>query len=442
MYTDDTTVRVTQSVVRIESSDASALSGQYALKFFDAFGDDFITRPLDVDGTGIYDSVNVCDAATAALIALPNGVVPDIRCSWTPINTNKGFEYTLTFIGNPGELAQIQVVEHLDGPRPTISVSSGTYTANSYTKITGEETDYFAERCEGITVKILADSADADNSWSSHVRPGSLGYLASPSGAFTTQEKKKLKACLGDSDYDIENNVDVSNWDKGYVVEANDAGSNYYIGAFPHAVKVVPVESTQYYDKFMNGHYHLVWYDPNAEADNKEFRVANLNDNANLLSESTEYYLYSTKGTVQQMGYGNESPLQITDNDTAGTTTSSTRITGYFDAYTNKIYTNYDTSCVKNPSSGNRNHVCVEKGDKLFVIDSCWGIGDLDTNGDPIGNPIFGGSLISGCATSADVNYGTGNMYTVTKVCSILICHIFFVTYWHLKYLKRFTLYR
>ena len=416
LYTDDTTVRVTQSAVRFESSDINALSGQYAIKFFDVFGDDHITKPLDLAG-GVAGN-DVCPEVVASLKALPNGIIPNVECNMEggDISAGYGFEYSLTFIANPGVLKQLEIIEHLDGARPTVLVSSGTYDALTYSKVGGEFIDYFSQRCEGITVKILADSADGDNSWGSHVRPGSLGFLTSPNGAFTITEKKKLKACLGDSDYDIDNNVDVSNWDKGFVVEENGAGKYHMIGAFPHAIKVVPVETTNMYNKYMNGNYHLVWFDPDAEAENKEFRVANLNDNANTLSEGTEYYVYTTKGTVQQMGYGNESPLQITDNDNAGTTASSKRITGYFMRGTNKIYTNYDTSCVNNPSSGERNHVCVEKGDKLFVIDSCWGVGDLDVNGDMISDPIFGGSRVAGCATSADVNYQTGNLYTVTRV--------------------------
>lgn len=421
LYTDDTTARVTQTAIRIESSDASALAGQYALVFYDVFGEDYVTKPLDVDGTGVFGGVNVCDAVTAALIELPNGVVPAVECSYEVLSTNKGFEYTLTFIGNPGELKELEINQHLDGARPTITVNSGTYSADVHTKVTGEFTDHFSERCEGIEVQILADSLNSDDSWTSHVRPGSLGYLAHPSGAFTTAQKKKLKACLGDADSDTENNVDVSNWDRGFVKEANDGGSYHMIGAFPHAIKVVPVESTTNYDKYMNGHYHLVWYDENAEGDNKEFRVANLNDGSNVLGEGQTYYVYTTKGTVQQMGYGDESPQhKINDNDVAGSTTSSTRITGYFDKYSNKIYTNYDASCKNNPEPpSSRNHVCVEKGDKMFVIDSCWGIGDLDSSGDPIGNPIFGGSLISGCPTSQDVNFNTGNLYTVTKVYTV-----------------------
>ena len=62
-------------------------------------------------------------------------------------------------------------------------------------------------------------------------------------GPLTAAEKKILRKCIGDSDWDSENNVDVANWDEGAVIEASGATPDLYlmIGAFPHAIKVVPV---------------------------------------------------------------------------------------------------------------------------------------------------------------------------------------------------------
>ena len=405
LYTDDTTARVTHTTVRFESSDASALSGEYAIKFYDITGEDWITKPLSISGA---DTTH-CDSVKEALLELPTGVIPSIECSQSIVETNKGVEYTLTFTGNPGPLRELELDQYLDGSRATVEVSSGTLATGVHTKVLGESTDHFSQRCEGITVKVLADSADADNSWDADVRPGSLGYLSGPSGSLTAAETKLLKKCLGGSDWDPENNVEVADWDTGVVVENDGASSYNMIGAFPHAIKVVPVESTNLYDVLhMPGSYHLVWYD--AAATGKEFRVANLNSDANLVGEATEMYVYTTKGTVQQMAWGTET--EIADNSASGS--SSTRIVGYFDKDSNKIYTNYDTSCKNNPSSPNdRNHVCVEKGDKLFVLDSCWGRGDL---GAQTTSPIFGGTALNECADSTFPNQSSGNVYTVTKV--------------------------
>jgi len=163
----------------------------------------------------------------------------------------------------------------------------------------------------------------------------------------------------------------------------------------------------------MHGEYHLVWYDDSATP-GKEFRVANVNTNHNLLAEAIESYVFTTQGTAQQLGYG--IGTELAHNPTTGSSTD--RIVGYFDAYSNKVYTNYDTSCENQPSSAPRNHVCVEKGDKLFIVDSCWGAGNSGA-GVAKTPPFFGGPDVSNCATSTAVNHNTGNMYTVTKVYTV-----------------------
>lgn len=408
LYTDDTTAQVTHTTVRFHSSDASALSGQYSIKFYDITGEDWLTDPITISGTGVIDGKTHCESVTEALLMLPNGVVPSIECSQTVLNTNKGVEYTLTFTGNPGRLRELELDQYLDGSRPTVQVSSGTLATGLHTKVVGESTDYFAQRCEGIEVKILADSASS-NAWTStNVRPGSLGYLSGPSGPLTAAEKKMLKKCLGDSDWDPENNVDVANWDTGVLIENDGTNTYNMIGAFPHAIKVVPVESTTGYSIHTPGSYHLVWYD--ADATDKEFRVANINSVANAVGEADVMYVYTTTGTVQQMGWGTEG--QVADNPSGGS--SSKRIVGFFDKNSNRIYTNYDTSCKNDPSDPDpHNFVCVNKGDKLFVVDSCWGTGD---EGAGTTNPIFGGTALNECADSTQPNTSSGNIYTVTKV--------------------------
>ena len=418
LYTDDTTAQVTHTTVRMESSVSSALSGSYAIKFFDSMGEDWITKPIEVSATGLHaGSKDQCDLVSEALLDLPSGVIPSIDCSWSALGlgSDMGVEYTLTFTGNPGPLREIELDLYLDGSRSTVEVSSGTLYTGVHTPVIGESMDHFKERCEGITVKILADSADVGDGWETDVRPGSLGYLSGPSGDLTPAEAKLLKKCLADSDWDHENNVEVADWDYGFVDEFDGTASHKMIGAFPHAIKVVPVETTTGYNTLMPASYHLVWYDSSASA-GKEFRVANLNSGANLAIEATEMYVYTTKGTVQQMAWGTESDEEIADNSLGGS--SSERIVGYFDKDSNRIYTNYDTSCKNNPASPNdRNHVCAEKGDKLFVVDSCWGKGDVGVGAV---TPFFGGSdLHSDCADSTSPNYNSGNIYTVNKVYTV-----------------------
>ena len=79
----------------------------------------------------------------AALTSLPNGVVPSVECSQSAINVDFGVEYTLIFKGNPGKLKELEIDEYLDGARSTILTSSGSYSADVYTKVLGEQVDYF-----------------------------------------------------------------------------------------------------------------------------------------------------------------------------------------------------------------------------------------------------------------------------------------------------------
>lgn len=407
LWIDDTTARVTQTVVRFETSASSTLSGEYALKFYDVFGEDYITQPLSLSPTGVLGGVDHCDVVTNALLSLPDNAIPTIECNQEAINTDYGFEYVLTFTGNPGKLRELEIVETLDGSQTSVSVSSGTYNANVHTKVNGEFVDHFSEKCEGVTLKVLVDSDDATDIWGLSVRPGSIGYLA----GLTETEERLLKACLSHADYDPDNNVDVANWDEGFVMEAAGTGpidTYAMIGAFPHAIKVVPVDA---YTHFVPGEYHLVWYDTTAET-GKKFRVANVNNNFNEDGEAPEMHVFTTKGTVQQLGYG--SGTELADNSAGSSSTD--RIVAYFDKYSNKLYTNYDTSCENQPSSSPKNHVCIEKGAQLFIVDSCWGKGNSGAS-TPDDNPFFGGPEHS-CGSTSDtgVNYNTGNLYTVKKV--------------------------
>lgn len=385
------------------------MTGTYALRFFDVHGEDYVTEPLtlSVDGT------NVCAGAKAALEGLPDNTIPEVDCNLSPINTDHGFEYTLTFKENPGKLRQLEIVQFTDGSRSTVEVTSGTYTADVYTKVNGEFVDQFADKCEGVTLKVVVDSDDTTNAWNGDVRPGSLGYLDFNDG--TGAQQKLFKACLGDSDGDWDNNVDVTNWDYGALWEAEDSagvGNEFkMIGSFPHAIKVVKKEDQSGYTMHSYGEYYLVWYDDTATA-GKEFRVANVNNNANQPSEAFDSYVFTTKAKVRQLGHGSGTELR----DNRDGTDSTNRVVGYFDAYSNKVYTNFDTSCENHPPlSGDANHQCVKKGDQLFIIDSCWGTGNAGSSSPVATNPFFGGKETS-CANSLTVNHNTGNIYTVTKV--------------------------
>jgi hypothetical protein len=408
LYIDDTTARVTTTTVKLSTSaQDSTLAGTYALKFYDFFGEDYVTAPLIASHT--YASQ--CTQVKAALEDLPNGVVPAVTCTGASVGTTEGIQYTLTFTSNPGYLRQLEVETYLDGARSTLSGTNAA--ANVYQQGTiGENIDYFATKCANVAATIKYD-VSAGTTWTTTttaVQPGSLGYIDD----LTTAEEKLLKACLGDSDGDTTNNVDVYNWDYGALTEGFSAAAvnavptaaDSVIGSFPHAIKTTPTSAASNYDA---GEFHLVWYDTNADA-GKQFRVANLPATAGVAVD-----IHVTDGIVQQLGVDKTSPVTL-DNNQFNPSKNETRIVGYFSQYSNSIYTNIDASCETGngpdwPSTTKHNTLmaCLEKGDKIFVVDGCWGWGeDL---------AYFGGTVVATqCADTDAAAKATGNLYTINRI--------------------------
>jgi hypothetical protein len=395
LYIDDTTARVTTVNLRMTTTDASSLTGTYALKFYDYFGEDYLTAPIKAEA--VY--ANSCTDIKGALEALPNDVVKDVSCSGAAFTTNQGFTADITFTGNPGYLKQLEIVQNLDGDRATVSGTGLSATVTG--TIIGEDTDHFATKCANVLATIEIDASGG--TWTaSYTQPGSLGYISN----LDTAEEKLLKACLGDSDGNTGNNVDVYNWDYGALQELYDnAGTptaDSVIGSYPHAIKTVPASTASSYDA---GDLHLVWYDSLGDT-NKKFRVANLPS----LTAGTSVYIFTTDGVVQQLGFDKMTLPGATADKEFTADKNETRAVGYFNAYTNKVYTNKDVSC---ESGGTTVMACIEKGDRLFVVDGCWGTGTGATSD----LSYFGGSEVTdSCATSNDANTGTGQLFTVNKI--------------------------
>jgi len=254
-------------------------------------------------------------------------------------------------------------------------------TVSTYQKgTTGEFVDYFASKCSGVETTVTTDGSGG---WATDAKVGSLGYL----GSLTAAEQALLKSCLGDSDGDSTNNHDVYDWDYGYDVGNGD----FLMGPFPHAIKTVPVSSSSTIDE---GEFHLVWYDPSAT---NKFRVSNLPTAARAVNS----YVHTTSGVVERLGLNVGAAGH-------GVHDQNNTITGYWPAaYTNKVYTNIDASC-ESGSSDLFN--CLQKGDKLFIVDGCWGVTTSATT-------PFGGVVATGtCADESNANLGTGNLYTITKI--------------------------
>jgi len=431
LYRDDTLPRQTVTGVHIRAS-AADVAGSYALKFYDWYGEDFTTGAI----TGESTFSTSCTQVVAALSALPDNAVGTVTCSGATATAAvggqasavaggaNGVDLQITFTGNPGYLKALEIVTNLDGDAATLTGSNlAAYTSAT---VIGENTDYFATKCASMTAKVLSEAT-----WT-NTKPGSLGYLDFAGNSDAAAAAKLLKSCLGDSDGNTANNVDVFNWDYGGITEfvGNADGSvagvmQPQIGSHPHAIKTITVAqqnaatSSSIVSTASNGaggQFHLVWYD--AANTGKEFRVANLpitggasgcsncdytGTGALAANTGEESNIYVTDGVVQMLGIDKTIGAN-TDNDAFDSFQNETRVVAYFNQFSNTLYTNIDASCESGAAALMN---CVEKGDKLFIVDGCWGTGAL-------GN-YWGGATVS-CAAEANANLNTGHIYTVNRI--------------------------
>jgi len=206
------------------------------------------------------------------------------------------------FYGNPGALQEPIIEIYLDGKRPSITSPNGKLITKVWTDgQQGESSDYFADHCDGVTARF-AVHYDVDTG----TPPAEVNTITSPGyflSGLTIAEKKLLKKCLGDSDFNTANNVEVYNWDYG----------NMY---YPHIVKFVRTV-TSHND---GGYYAAIWWDivvdwdntgsvgtgTNSHEEGGTFRIVNpmsfMNDNNDCASHTCtgtdDYEVYTTKATL------------------------------------------------------------------------------------------------------------------------------------------------
>jgi len=335
----DVAVLTTSATASFTDGQNIAKQGYWAIRFFDAFGEDWLTVPIVAGAT--------CAEVVAALEAIPNDVIPEGQtyCTLTAKtnefeSTWKGFDaqhngrdhfhespkerkylisynmslfesdnafkhgaveydpvsdhtssyeassskvsgyiYRLKFYGNPGKLREPEIEIYLDGKRPSLISPQNQVITKVWTDgQQGENEDYFADHCDGVTVTIGLSLSDGLKLLQDK------HYLTS----FTVAEKALLKTCLGSSDFDTSNNVGVYNW---------DFGSIYY----PHIVKLVRTVTT-YND---GGYYAVIWFDSASNLDNLAgvtgsqgtFRILNpISPPDGYLTDN--YEIYTTKGVL------------------------------------------------------------------------------------------------------------------------------------------------
>ena len=386
--TFDNTTATTESIDGYEKTDSDPntgkfIGGTYAIKFYDAFGEDFETEPLAATAT--------CAQITDALYALPNSVISSGSVDCSPngmdLYSNENgarptfVAYDLTFQDNLGDLKPIEINAHLDGTRPTIYITDGNTTKvdfdvdidvyPNFAGISGEFVDYFPEYCSGVTVSVAATS-DAKE-----IANG--GFASITAASLTTAEEKALKRCLSDADGDSANNVEVYNWDYGLFNTTMN----------PHIVKVAPHPTSgasPKVDAYDAGKYHMMYYGDVAGTGTSKFFLSGLPD------AERDYIVFTTEGTATVLGNN-------TDAEYEG---PNTPITSYFAKGSKTVYTSSDVSCDSYDGTLN---ACLQKGDKVFLF-----------NNQARTSAAVGDNSLAGAAPTAAGSESTGNMYEVVKV--------------------------
>merc|ERR1711988_1027267 len=278
--------------------------------------------------------------------------------------TLSGYIYRLKFFGNPGYLKQPEIVTHLDGKRNSLmytSYSSSTGEPDQNELVItktwtdgqqGEDKDYFADHCDGVTVSISITNAHEDPNVLS-AASGLSSYTASQVYAdanyylhaqwtlsMDAAETALLKKCLGDADLTTTNNREIYNWDYG------DAD-------YPHLIKLVRTVTT-YTDR---GYYVAIYWN------GAKFVMVNPFAPPDALTTDV-YEVYTTKGTLARVsaktqayfGFGQKNVITTTDG-----------LSGSEDAFDGNI------SCEVGDNNGYR----------LILPDDANAADRLDSNGVP-----------------------------------------------------------
>jgi len=190
-YDDNANIRYSNYTVQFAVAGANTVttvSGTWAIIFYDHFGEDWQTDPLEADAS--------CADIINALEGIPNDVIPggSVRCrkftetiagntdnDWEDIIPEAGsadfgnkpftniYKYTLMFPSNPGYLQEIHVNMYLDGARPSLYTDEVTSTLTAFVYSNGfhgEDDDLVPDECENVIVsfnQISTSTINANN---------------------------------------------------------------------------------------------------------------------------------------------------------------------------------------------------------------------------------------------------------------------------------------
>jgi hypothetical protein len=405
------------------SSDGSAtdarlanLHGSFAIVFYDVFGEDWRTDAIAKDAD--------CNAIVSALEALPNDVVASnsVQCLDQLLTKHGGTAYlpdhlvtlsqstphtvhllravTLVFSENVGVLKQPEIDMFLDGDRASIYTEETDSSLKSFVfadGFHGEFDDYVPDHCENVLVTLT--------------NMNGVGWLLD---GLDTAETNLLKTCIGDANGNTglgdttqtysgggtipSQTNDIYDWDHGSVKH-------------PHLIKLVQSRDKNVYTRICNAtatynsamdsvdwcenYSPAGFYLPMIYDSTYGFRLFGLTGTlASEISTSTEYHVFTTTGTLIQIGFDSEF---TTDN-------LFTRSVYYENININtalgKDCETMATASKVDPISGLNQ--CLDKGDRVMFF------------------------FMGGTQATTDINQGTAldqsqnakhhNIYTIDKI--------------------------
>jgi hypothetical protein len=250
-----------------------------------------------------------------------------------------GSIYRLEFFKNPGHMLPLEIETMLNPDGTSTMITEGKSIFASWTDgQQGEDIDYFANHCKDVGVTVA--------------NSGGVFYLT----GFTAQEKINLKVCLGDSDGDLDNNVDVYNWDLGSI-------------EYPHFVRLLRT-TTDLHD---GGYYVALIYDTSITLDNLgtegTFRLLQpFTGDYVADSDMTRWEVYTTHGILAMTNANTQANFDFASNMLF---TSNTTYTG-LDQWHGDM--SCDPTHPSDTTSNDQNKLdyvgtCLKKGDIVVLLD-------------------------------------------------------------------------
>lgn len=352
------------SVVIYSTSRTATISGNFSFLFYDQFGEDWQTDPLQYGST--------CTEIANAFEKLPNSAIPlgSVRClRWTdystittkdepvisPSVTYYGIKYILSFPENLGKLKSIDVNYYLDGYRATMYSDdpSGPLGFFIYADgFTGQENEYFPTKCNGVDVTLLQSS----NSRSTYQYFGGLSSM----------ETRLLQQCLGSSNVlappAIPGRVKGTSyyWDYGspynpHLVRLVDKTRSHVTDLCPGSVDSVRGGGTTCIITEAPGFIVPLYYDVSLT------RFVLMTRPMGDYSSTTQFAIWVTDGSTTYISNGTKvythpSELYSKTIYTVNSTAEFTDFTG-------------DISCESSRINSNGALSCLEKGNFAFFLD-------------------------------------------------------------------------